>query len=67
VQKIKHYHMTDEESAKYGFRWGNATVTSCCESKWGRWLQIQSQSHIIDIRITPSGLIRVGEPQKLNL
>ena len=45
-----------------GFKWGAAHVQRIASSpKWGVILCIQSGKQQVEIRVTPSGMIRVGE------
>jgi hypothetical protein len=48
------------ENTQYGFMWGPATVTRVCDcGKWGCVLQVSTARQRVDIRVTPSGIIRV--------
>ena len=48
------------EADLFGFKWGNVTVTRVCtHSKHGRWLKVETPKELLEIRVTPSGLIRV--------
>jgi hypothetical protein len=48
---------------RYGFRWGPFEIRrDCSDPKWGVMLTIITPRQEAQIRITPSGLIRIGEP-----
>ena len=50
---------------RYGFTWGPAEVRRCAsERKWGVMFDVITDKQRLQIRVTPSGLIRVGEPEK---
>jgi len=47
---------------KYGFKWGPASVERCVsDPKFGVVLKISTKGKTLEVRITPSGLIRVGQ------
>jgi len=49
------------ENTQYGFIFGPATVTRICDSeKWGCVLEVSGARQRVEIRVTPSGQIRVG-------
>jgi hypothetical protein len=46
---------------EYGFTQGPATVTRMCtDPKLGAWLEVAGKRQRIEIRVTKSGLLRVG-------
>jgi hypothetical protein len=48
------------ENTQYGFIFGPATVTRICDSeKWGCVLEVSGARQRVEIRVTPSGQIRV--------
>jgi hypothetical protein len=52
---------------QYGFEWGPAEVIrASSHPKHGVWLLVRSAKQELQIRITRSGLIRVGEPEALS-
>ena len=61
--------MSDFETkiTQFGFRWGPANIQRLCsDKKWGVLFTIQTNRESLDIRVTPSGLIRVepiGKPK----
>lgn len=49
----------------YGFEWGPAKVERIASNpKWGVVVSIESKSHFIQVRVTPSGRIQVGDVMK---
>jgi hypothetical protein len=49
----------------YGFWWGPAKVERIAsDPKHGVFPNVSSKGHEVQIRVTPSGLIRVGKPTK---
>lgn len=47
---------------QYGFTMGPATVTRLCQDpKHGAWLEVAGKRERIEIRVTASGLLRVGK------
>lgn len=54
------YHET-----QYGFAYGAADVTRICsDPKHGVWLEITTPREEVQIRVTRTGLIRVGKTKK---
>ena len=51
------------EETTYGFKWGAAEVTRCIsDPKAGVVLTVTTTTNqVVNIRVTPSGQIRVGE------
>lgn len=50
------------EPTHYGFQWGNAEVTRIAsDEKGNRWLEIRSERDVVEVRITPSGFLRVAK------
>jgi hypothetical protein len=50
---------------KYGFEWGPLEVVRIASTPtWGYALDIISNRQRLEIRVTPSGIIRVGKPIK---
>ena len=50
------------EPTKYGFHWGPAEVIRCCDDKRaGVLITVLGKNHNVDIRVTPSGMVRVTE------
>lgn len=49
----------------HGFQWGPATVTRCVsDPKWGVVIQVQGPREMVNVRVTPSGLVRIDGPYK---
>jgi hypothetical protein len=48
----------------YGVEIGNMQLVCIHTDERGRWFVVKGQRQQIDIRITPSGLVRVGAPRK---
>ena len=49
------------ENTQYGFIFGPAIVTRIADSeKWGCVLEVSGARQRVEIRVTPSGQIRVG-------
>jgi len=52
-------------NTRYGFEWGPAKVERTASTpKWGVVASVESKSHFVQVRVTPSGQIRVGEVVK---
>ena len=52
------------EDIPYGFRWGPLEIERVGSfEKWGVVLELKTPKQSLLIRVTPSGLIRVGEVQ----
>ena len=48
-------------NTQYGFVFGSAVVTRLCNgAKWGYVLEVSGKKQRVEIRVTPSGRIRVG-------
>ncbi len=48
-------------NTQYGFVFGSAVVTRLCNGdKWGYVLEVSGKKQRVEIRVTPSGRIRVG-------
>jgi hypothetical protein len=48
-------------NTQYGFVFGSAVVTRICHgTKWGYVLEVSGAKQRVEIRVTPSGRIRVG-------
>ena len=45
----------------YGFIYGPAIITRIADSSWGCVLEISGVRQRVEIRVTPSGRIRVGQ------
>ena len=48
--------------ASYGFEWGACSIERVASGKWGVALSVKTPRQTLDIRVTPSGLIRLGKP-----
>jgi len=49
----------------FGFDWGPMSVErSASHEKWGVMLTLRSNRETVDIRVTPTGLIRISGPVK---
>jgi hypothetical protein len=58
--KINHFLET-----QYGFEWGEMEIERTASGpKWGWVVTIQTSKQIMEIRATPSGIIRFGKPVK---
>ena len=56
------YELTE---TPFGFDWGPASIERCIsDEKWGVVLTIRTARESVDARVTPSGLIRLGEARK---
>jgi hypothetical protein len=52
---------------KYGFKWGPATIERCIsDPKFGVVIEATTPKGKVYLRITPSGLIRIGKVQASN-
>jgi len=49
---------------KYGFRWGPAEVVRASTHKGDVVLFVQGARQAVSIRVTPTGLVKVGPVQK---
>jgi hypothetical protein len=52
-------HVTD-----YGFLWGPVEIERSASHKGHVVLTMRSSKQILEIRVTPTGFIRVGKPVK---
>ena len=53
------------QETQYGFKWGPAEVIRCASHpKWGVMLDLETTKQRLEIRVTPSGIIRVGKAVK---
>lgn len=43
----------------HGFQWGNAEVVCLFENYGHRWLEIKTPRETLEIRVTPTGLLRI--------
>ena len=58
--KINHFLET-----QYGFEWGEMKIERTASGpKWGWVVTIQTSKQIMEIRATPSGIIRSSKPVK---
>lgn len=47
------------------FVYGPAKVTRLCsDKKWGVWIEVSGKRGCVTVRVTPSGLVRVGPLKK---
>lgn len=53
--------LTGEQISSYGFRWGVVDVARTWSRNGYRGLTVDTDRQYLDIVITPTGLIRVGE------
>jgi hypothetical protein len=51
---------------RYGFEYGAARVERACSGKGYVVLRIETPRQIVDITVTPTGLIRLGELAKID-
>lgn len=50
---------------RFGFRWNSLSVQRQLSTlRWGSLLAIVTPRKVIEIRVTPSGLIRIGKTRK---
>ncbi len=50
---------------RYGFRFGAASVQRLVHAdKWGVMIAVVTPRKVVEIRVTPSGLIRIGKQRK---
>lgn len=53
------------EDYAYGFTWGPADVIRIAsDDKWGVMLEVRTPRQRLEIRVTPSGIVRVGKPER---
>lgn len=53
------------ENTKFGFWWGPMLVErTCSDEKWGAIVSIKGAREVVEIRVTPSGSVRVGTKRK---
>lgn len=57
----KGYDLTE---GRYGFRYGPATVVRLFSDKRGVGLMVQGNRQSVQLWVTPTGLVRVGEIHK---
>ena len=62
--------MTDGDyevvETRYGFEWGPLTVERITDDyRFGVFICVSGKREKVDIRVTPSGLVRVGEVEKI--
>lgn len=49
----------------YGFEWGPVEVKrACSDPRHGVWLLLETPKQHLEIRVTRTGLFRVGKPRK---
>jgi hypothetical protein len=53
--------MAANEITEFGFRWGPVEVTRIGQYEGSVWLQLKTQRKILEVRVTPSGLLRFHE------
>lgn len=54
--------MSDTKITQYGFTMGPCEVTRIASgTKWGAVIDVQGKRQRVEIRVTPSGLLRVGK------
>jgi hypothetical protein len=47
---------------RFGFRWGKIDIVRACQDpRAGKVIHIHTGKQVVAIRVTPSGVIRVGE------
>jgi len=57
--------MTLLNQTLYGFIWGPLEIERCCsDPKWGVLITLSTDKEKIEIRSTPTGLLRVGKVEK---
>lgn len=49
---------------KFGFRYGPVYVQRWCDDERGVLLGLVTKRQVLQIFVTPSGMIRVGKPEK---
>lgn len=55
------------EGTEYGFRWGPATIERMAsDKKWGVIFDVKTDKQTLQIRVTPSGQIRVEPVTKMS-
>ena len=60
VEKCIELHET-----RYGFNWGHTKVSRLCSHMFHQYLFIETPRETLEIRVTPTGLIRVGKTRKV--
>ena len=54
--------VSDTKITQYGFTMGPCEVTRiAADPKWGSYVEVAGKRQRIEIRVTPSGLLRVGK------
>ena len=48
-------------TTQYGFVFGPATVTRICDGEMGSYIEVAGNRQRVEIRVTPSGLLRIGK------
>jgi hypothetical protein len=55
----------DLEETVFGFRWGPVTVERCVsDPKWGVQLSLTTERWTLEVRIMPTGRLRLGVPKR---
>lgn len=49
---------------KYGFLWGPLLVTREAQDEHGVYLALETKRYRLEVRVTPSGFIRLGKLSK---
>ena len=52
-------------NTRFGFEWGPVCVERICNDKTGYYIEVITDKQTLDIRITPSGIIKAGIPNKI--
>ena len=56
--------MSQAEVTQYGFKFGAAEYTRACSQSGYTWVLVKTPRQQLEICVTPTGFIRVGEPHK---
>lgn len=56
-----------EQDTRFGFSWGPVKVERFTEHRGSVYLTLSTARQLVDVRVTPSGLIRIGEPRPLQV
>jgi hypothetical protein len=52
------------DETRYGFRWGPVDIErTASDPKWGVVLYLRTPRQCIEVRVTPTGLFRIGKPE----
>ena len=65
IKAQTNHNMSTNIETRYGFIWNGTQVSRCCsDPKWGILLLVQTPKQELEIRVTPTGLVRVSKPKE---